>query len=469
MESEDRKIGFVASGSTVTYAYILLIENREDEVKEESFAYVVDRGDKVFGILRSGRGVDENLKTGGYSPGIAYAKKGLEPSSSRRSFSYVFSVIGRVHDNVLKGNRLILVPGSPVYTTKENPFKSCVKGIELNARDWEMPWKIRFDETALPQHLLVVGSTGSGKSCFVRYVVFPLMASAGYSCLAFDWHGFDYAPYVDAEHKMDISEIRFDAGVVARAVGYKARYFGFSSYENVAYRTLREALEGDESWREKAPGEIAQWITDKMAELIGEKQWPKYQGAVERGLAKLSETDWKKFLGKINASEVIAKAREKKLLVMDMGGFTDDEKLNVFYSIGNEVKNVIGRGEKLNLGIVIDEAPQYAPYSASEGIQKMVKELISDLAATGRKYGLSLVLIAQGIAGEIGIDPAIRRNLNTHFFGRLMPQDKREVETMLEAHHIFFENILRLEPGQFYFEGRGNPFPTPLLITFDME
>ena len=469
METDDNKIGFIASGSTATYAYVLLIEGKEDEVKEESFAYVIDRGDKVFGILRSGRGVDENLKTGGYSPGIAYAKKGLEPSSSRRSFSYIFSVIGRISEGDLKDNRLILVPGSSVYMTENNPFQNCSSGKPFPARHWEKPWSIPFDYSTIAQHFLIVGSTGSGKSFLARFVIFPLMQLAGYACLVFDWHGFDYAPHVDKEHKMDISEIQFEADVVARYVGYKARYFGFRAAENTPYRTLRETFESDDGWRQKAPNEIIQWVTDKMAEIIGEKQWPRYQGAVERGLAKLSESDWKKVLGKVSVSEVLAKVKEKKILVMDMSGFSDEEKLNVFYSIANEIKNMIGHGEKVDLALIIDEAPQFAPYTPKPGIQKEVQELISDLAATGRKYKLSLVLISQGLAGAIGIDPAIRRNLNTHFFGRLMPQDKMEVETMLEAHHISFENILRLEPGQFYFEGRGNPFPTPLLITFDVK
>jgi len=45
------------------------------------------------------------------------------------------------------------------------------------------------------------------------------------------------------------------------------------------------------------------------------------------------------------------------------------------------------------------------------------------LAATGRKHDLSLTLIAQGVAGEIGIHASIRRNLNTNFYGKIHPLD----------------------------------------------
>ena len=96
----------------------------EDEVKEESLVYIIDRGERVLGILRSGMGVDENLRVGAYSPGVAYARKGMKPSSSRRSFTYVFSTIGRVEDDgAIREYRLILTPGSPVHLCRDNPFE----------------------------------------------------------------------------------------------------------------------------------------------------------------------------------------------------------------------------------------------------------------------------------------------------------------------------------------------------------
>jgi len=201
--SKDELIGFVASGSRSSWCYVLLVEGKEDVVKEESLAYVFDRDQKVLGVLRSGMGVDENLRVGAYSPGVAYARKGMTPSSSRRSFTYVFSTIGRVEGNgEIRENRLILTPGSPVHLCRGNPFQNLGDGYVYAARHWEKPWNIPFDPTGIPMHLNVIGSTGSGKSFLTRYVIIPLMIEAGYSVLTFDWHGCDYAPYVKDEQKI---------------------------------------------------------------------------------------------------------------------------------------------------------------------------------------------------------------------------------------------------------------------------
>jgi len=269
------------------------------------------------------------------------------------------------------------------------------------------------------------------------------------------------------EQKISIADVMIDGMAAARYVGQKAQYFGYSAADNKPYRTLREVLEGTDAWRNEAPENLKEWIMNEMAEIMGEKPWQRVSGAVERGLNRLSVDDWKRILGKTKPSEIIEKAKEKGLLVVDMSGFGDDEKLSVFYSIADEVKRRIDGGEEMNLCLVIDEAPQYAGYNA-KGIQAYTRDIIKDLAATGRKHKLSLVLISQGLAGEIGIDASVRRNLNTHFIGRILSQDKREVEDMLGAYHINYESLLRLERGQFYFEGRMNPFPTPILISFDI-
>ncbi|OYT44433.1 hypothetical protein B6U84_04125 [Candidatus Bathyarchaeota archaeon ex4484_40] len=461
-------VGFVASGSRSSWCYVLLVEGMEDEVKEESLAYIVDRGRRVLGILRSGMGVDENLRVGAYSPGVAYARKGMKPSSSRRSFTYVFSVIGRVEDDgAIRENRLILTPGSPVYLCRENPFENLGGDILYAARHWEKPWKIPFDPAGIPMHILVVGSTGSGKSFLARHVIIPLMREAGYSVLAFDWHGCDYAPYVEKDEKMSMGDVKMDGAAAARFIGAKAMYFGYSTSDNKPYRTLREVMEGSDAWRDQDPKSLPEWIMNEMAAILGEKTWARVAGAVERGLNRLTDEDWKRILGRTEPSEIIEKARKNGLLVVDMGGFGDEEKLSVFLSIAGEVKSRIEKGEEMNLCMIIDEAPQYAGYNA-KGTQQYTRDLIRDLAATGRKHRLSLVLISQGLAGEIGVDASVRRNLNTHFIGRILPQDRREVEDMLGAYHINYESLLRLERGQFYFEGRMNPFPTPILISFDI-
>jgi DNA helicase HerA-like ATPase len=465
LKGDDELVGFVAGGSGASWCYVLLVEGKEDVVMEESLAYVLDRGQKVLGVLRSGRGLDENLRIGTYTPGVAYARKGFTPSSSRRSFTYIFSVIGRVEGGRIKENRLILTPGSQVLLCSVNPFEELEGGYIYAARHWEKPWKIPFDPKGIPMHVGVVGSTGSGKSFLTRHVIIPLMNEAGYSALVFDWHGCDYAPFVGEDQKVSISDVELDGAAVARYLAEKASYFGYRDFENEACRCLQDALESSDEWRslnlEGFVGWLEEQIGDKDKRL--ERTWLR----IQRGLGKLGDDDWKRVQGRVKPSDVLEKAREKRLLVVDMSGVGDAEKLSAFCSVAEAAKRRVDAGEDMNLCIVVDEAPQFCPFRA-EGIQLRSKDLIRDLTATGRKHKLSFVLISQGLAGEIGVDASVRRNLNTHFIGRIMPQDRREVEDMLGAYHVSYESLLRLEPGQFYFEGRMNPFPTPLLISFDV-
>jgi len=125
-------------------------------------------------------------------------------------------------------------------------------------------------------------------------------------------------------------------------------------------------------------------------------------------------------------------------------------------------------GEEMNVALIVDEAPQYAPWEP-RGIQAETSEMIKNLAALGRKRKLNLTLISQGIKGEIGINAAVRRNLNTHFFGRIHPLDaggEGGASEWLSPYGIRPDQMLQLKPGRFYFSGAMNPSPIPLLITF---
>lgn len=76
--------------------------------------------------------------------------------------------------------------------------------------------------------------------------------------------------------------------------------------------------------------------------------------------------------------------------------------------------------------------------------------------------------MSQGMAGEIGLNAAVRRNLNTQFIGRIHPLDFEEAQRLAASYYISPENLLTLPEGHFYFLGRMNPSPTPLLISFQI-
>lgn len=79
-----RKIGIVASGSTVIDAAVILNEGEEKKVKAEDLVVIDNRnGNKIMSVCRTGVGSNENLRIAGFSPGIAYARLGRHPSTAK--------------------------------------------------------------------------------------------------------------------------------------------------------------------------------------------------------------------------------------------------------------------------------------------------------------------------------------------------------------------------------------------------
>jgi len=154
--------------------------------------------------------------------------------------------------------------------------------------------------------------------------------------------------------------------------------------------------------------------------------------------------------------------------VIDMSKGEKEQKLAAFYSITRYLKRLMERKQRLDVALIIDEGPQYAPWQP-RGLERETTDLIIDLCALGRSYGLSIVILSQGISGEIGLNSAVRRNLNTQFIGRIHPLDFEEAQRLAASYYISPETLLTLPEGHFYFLGRMNPSPTPLLISFQIN
>jgi hypothetical protein len=90
-----RKIGIVASESSVISAALILNEGEEKKVRAEDIVLITNRnGNKVLAVCRGGLGSNENLRTGAYSPGVAYARMGRHPSNTREFYALLFQTCG---------------------------------------------------------------------------------------------------------------------------------------------------------------------------------------------------------------------------------------------------------------------------------------------------------------------------------------------------------------------------------------
>ncbi|MCC6029909.1 MAG: DUF87 domain-containing protein [Candidatus Korarchaeum sp.] len=466
-------IGRVADGSSDTSASVILLKGLEREVRAESLVLIKNGESDVLGILRRGLGRNEFLSRSSYRPEVAYLRHGGEPSAAKEVYSFDIIIIGEVVDGKVRGNRKIIAPGSPVYIfDDENPLelfiaKSAKKLSWMRAHVEGKDWLVPADAFYIPYHVGVFGSTGSGKSYFTRHVLIPFYVQNGYRAIVLDWSGEDYAPHFGG---ISMREIASDESSILDYISGITEGF----YRNEAIRSaFEEFLQG---WAEFVRGrseselyeELKKFVQESLRKISREDWRRSAERAFQRVFRRIRPEDLSPFMGEIGVSEIIDSGQ---VTVIDMSGFSNEAKLSLFLSLAEELKRRMVRGQRMYIALIIDEAPQYCPYRP-EGIQLRATEEIKNLAALGRKHRLNITLIAQGIAGEIGINAAIRRNLNTNFYGRLHPLDaagEGGAKEWLGPYGITPDYLLTLEEGRFYFSGAMNPSPVPLLITFEVS
>ncbi len=474
-----RPIGIIASESSENEARVILNQSEEKRVKVEDLVLVDNRNEgKILAVLRRGRGINENLKAGGYNPGVAYARAGGPPSTAKETYDFTLSVIGEVKDTIQQ-NKKILAPGSTVYLfeDKDDPMRY-LAGTQhkhtIGYYESHPTWRVPVDEAFIPYHIGVFASTGGGKSYLTRLQLIPMFLNAGFDVLVFDWKGRDYAPYFRKQNVISISEIALDPETVVSYLCKKMGNFGYSNHQ--LRGAVRQAVEDfiySESWRGLTVNEFRKVFYTSMIQALNPRNLTSGRAFEDqqrfiRGYRKLKDTDIHNILGTLTAKDILQLLRERKLIVIDMKKTGRDEKLSVFLTIARYLMDLMQNDEDLNLALVIDEGPQYCPFNPDD-IQKETTDMIIDLCALGRSHKLCICILSQGIAGEIGINAAVRRNLNTQFVGKIHPLDINEAGNWLSPFNVDPKFLLSLPPGHFYFMGNMNPSPIPLLITFEVK
>lgn len=468
-------IGMVSSGASESRATVILYEGMERVVRDESLVVIRNKnGRDVLAVCRGGKGVNESLRTGSFTPGVAYAKTGRIPSSAKEYYLFNLEVIGEIKDNGIDQNKLIIAPTSVVemFVDEDNPMYLLGETKLTIGHYWGKPgWKVPVLKEYINYHIGVFGVTGSGKSYLTRYEIIPLLRKAGYDVIVMDWKGSDYAPYFEESIMLD--EIKIDNATVIRYFSSQTKHFGYHDREENPVATAVETALRQVEWRGKDPAESRRMVYERAKRIL--EQAPGVKGEtrmlqlnrLETAFEQITEEEFERFLGTIEPWEIVAQAKEKGVVVIDMSKGVKEQKLAVFHSIARHLKRLMEKKHTLNIALVIDEGPQYAPWQP-RGMERDTTDIIIELCALGRSYGLSVVLLSQGMAGEIGLNAAVRRNLNTQFIGRIHPLDLEEAQKLAASYYISPETLLTLPEGHFYFLGRMNPSPIPLLISFQI-
>jgi DNA helicase HerA-like ATPase len=480
-----RKIGIVASGSTVLEGGVILAEGEERHVKAEDLVLIRNRnGNQIMAVCRGGLGSNENLRISIYSPGVAYARVGRHPSNAKEFYAFGLSVVGEVSDSsTLKENKMLIAPSSEVEIFEEHDNPMTILGSTSSTIGYykDHPgWKVPLNQQFICYHMGVFAATGAGKSLLTRYEIIPFVKAAGYKVLIFDWKGSDYAPFF--ANRFEVSDMGLDDDVVVEYLCSAMDYFGYWSSSMIERNPIRAALETviySSKWREyDNPEKLRSYLREAVKseienENVDEKTgklgyWArKYLRKFDKCISNLSGDGIKNVLGRTTAAEILEATKQHDVVVIDLGVGSKKEKLSIFLSIAKYLCQLMEKKEQLDLAVVIDEGPQYCPFMP-KGIESQTMEIISELCALGRSYNLSVILLSQGIAGEIGINAAIRRNLNTQFIGKLNPLDLDEAMRLLGQADIDSKYLIFMPVGDFYVTGKMNASPIPLLIHFDL-
>lgn len=469
-------IGIICSGASESSATVVLYDGMEKEVKNESLVLIRNKsGGNVLAVCRGGLGINDSLKTGAFTPGVAYAKSRRIPSSVKEYFLFKLQVIGEINDNGISQNKIIIAPASTVeiFTDEDSPMQYFGKSDLFIGHYWGKPsWKVPVLKEYINYHIGVFGITGSGKSYLTRYEIIPLLRRAGYDVIIMDWKGSDYAPYF--ESVITLNQIKVDNQTVVKYFSSITRNFGYIDREENPVAAAVETALRQVDWRGRDPEESRRLVFQRAKAILIESAGVKEDtrrlqvNRLESSFEIITEEEFEKFLGTLEPWEIVAKARDKGILVIDMSKGVKEQKLATFMAITKYLKRLMENKHVLNVALVIDEGPQYAPWQP-RGMEKDTTDIIIELCALGRSYGLSITILSQGMAGEIGLNAAVRRNLNTQFIGRIHPLDIEEAQKLAASYYISPETLLTLSEGHFYLLGRMNPSPIPLLISFQIR
>jgi len=493
-----RLVGVIGSGSTTTYAPLLVYETNETLAKEEQLVIVDDRrrNMKYLGVIRRVHRYEPFLdpkRRTSYVDNPNLVDHGVMPHTSAWVTLIGSIITGSIGDVQLPPN-----PGSYVYVI-ESP-KDLELGIDVNksliiGRHKYSGIEVPLDPSALPMHTIVVGATGTGKSRLVKALTDEILAKTDYSVIIFDHTGMDYVPYY-RDKVIEASKIVLDpiliTDLMIERADLDARYEQYILPAVLMYMT--QAINVDNESRStmrlsersysvydldmlasidmnKLMSDVAskaiEWKLEKFKELaidLAHRMAGSQRRSVELRLSiaidiKLGKSFFRMLSNRdLLPNAIIDKLRKEKLIVIDLS--TEDILIRryVVASIISSIWKIIeSERKKVNIIAVIDEAHNYACRYCGEPHKE-----ISRVAREGRKWGFGLVLATQRM---VDIDPEIRGNVNTVIFSKLQtPSDFNEISAYMDLAGLTEASLAILSKREFFIAGLMNTLRVPILI-----
>lgn len=445
------EIGLVVSGASISSIPVQIYRQAERHAQEEQMVIVRDAADPevaILGFLRRITKLEPIVRDKVRTP---YVDK-PDMLDYGVLLPYTTAVVKPYVELDQRGSvrevEHIPTPGSKVYLAKGGPpvkippQRAAVVGTHKYS-GWEVPLDLAY----ISHHVGVFGATGMGKSRLVRALLGEL-AKTGFRIVVFDHTGVDYAPFY--ENVVKSSEVKIPPNILASVLAKLADlpWQTYGEYIEIATMTFE-----------------GQWSRDAF--LAHVRRTMKRLNArdttterVELFIKQLVDPQFFSDLNKRTKTPADILASRPYPVVVDLSYDTElSVKQAIVASVIAEAWAEVRRAREPRPTVfVIDEAQNYAPSEWA-----ISKDPIETTAREGRKWGLSLILASQRIAGDI--DPSIRANLGTVFFSRLTaPTDLREIAAYLDLADVNEGVLTQLQPREFFVAGLMNPLRKPVLL-----
>ncbi len=465
--------GFVVSGSNVAMAPAQIYRNAEHQTMEEQVVLVEDPSlDRYafLGVLRRITKYEPIVRDRVRTPYVDRPEI-LDHTVLMPYTSGVVRLYAMLDtkEKALMEVRHAPTPGSRICIVTDGSFLNSYirvdKHISVGLQKYSN-WPIPLDINYIPYHIGVFGATGMGKSRLIRALLGEFKR-VGIRAIVFDHTGIDYAAHFEGHiQSTDVSiPPQIIASVIAKKAGLPWQTYGeyleiaaltYVFGERTRQGTLAEQSHAPRFWDKE---EFLKHLRGQMRRLNAR------DSTVEKAALFIDYFVEEEFFDTLNTrntlpEHIVERALDEGLLVIDLSADTD---LAVKQAIVASVINAAWRRVKSaktpqQMVFVIDEAQNYAPNEWA-----ISKDAIETTAREGRKWGLSLVLASQRIAGDI--DPSIRANLGTIFFSKLSsPTDLREIAGYMDLADISEATLSQLAPREFFVAGLLNPLRKPLLV-----
>ncbi len=502
-------IGYTLAGATTRVVPIHLIE--QAKTCEEEIVAILD-GDRrlIIGILRNLITHNPLLREWTSTHFIKNIELLRRPEVRETLENFVSGkvhVIGCLEQDqsgklVFQDCKVPPMPGSYVYAIR-SPYllqRLTHQGDYIHVgRHVYTGWDVPLLYGLANHHVGIFGTTGTGKSRLAALLATRL-AEKGWHVVVFDHTGVDYVPLLkDRARVFESSQIEVYPDIFARSIvkmsrltSYYAEYIELAFMALVGAVRLEEILPSDKRKllqqrkltdggepedEEEYESENTDTRAGKVLDVSRFEEFLHYVkiimqsvGARMHSIAKVvaflkTYVDPRIFeeyeQRTIKPRTVVETALSDGLVVVDLSADRELEiKQAIVASIIEAAWNMVKeRKERLNLAFIIDEARNYVP--ARE--EPPSKDLIVTTVREGRKWNLAVVLVSQRYVGDI--DPDVRSNLNTVFFGALpSTADLNEMSRYMNLAGIDEASIVRLGQRQFYVTGLMNPLKVPILM-----